>query len=120
MQSIFAEFQRIAKPNAIASHFTDMSDQFSQFDHSITNLNYLQYSDATWSLLTNRLQAHNRERIPFYRELYKKTGLKQVEEVNNHAILTDVKKVKLHPKFQGISMEDIGVLHSHLVGIYEK
>jgi len=120
LEGIFAEFQRVAKPNALASHFTDMSDQFSHFDPSISNLNYLQYSDATWNLLTNKLQAQNRERIPFYRELYKKTGLKQVEEVNNQANLTDVKKVKLHPKFQGISMEDIGVLHSHLVGIYEQ
>lgn len=120
MEGIFKEFQRVAKPNAMASHFTDMSDQFSHFDPSITNLNYLQYSEATWKLLTNRLQAQNRERIPFYRDLYRHTGLELLEEVNNRGNLTDVKKIKLHPRFQGIPVEDVVVLHSHLVGIYRK
>jgi hypothetical protein len=119
LEGIFKEFKRIAKPDAVQSHFIDMTDQFSHSDTSITNFNYLQFPETTWKLLTNSLQAQNRERIPFYRNLYLNTGLKIVAEENNHGNLTDVKKVKLDPKFQAIPLEDVAVLHTHLVGKHE-
>ena len=119
MEGIFTEFRRVAKPNSLHSHFVDMSDMFCHFDSSISNLNYLQFSESTWKLLTNKLQTQNRERITFYRELFKKEGLCIKEELNNYANLSDVKKLKLHPKFQSLPAEDIAVLHSHLVAIYK-
>jgi hypothetical protein len=118
MEGIFAEFRRAAKSNSLHSHFVDMSDMFCHFDPSITNLNFLQFSESTWQLLTNKLQTQNRERIPYYRELFNRAGLHIKEEVNNYANLSDVRKLKLHPKFQSLPVEDVAVLHSHLVASY--
>ena len=40
LKGIFAEFNRLASPNAVMSHYIDLYDQFSVFDRSISPFNF--------------------------------------------------------------------------------
>lgn len=119
LEGIFKEFERIAKPNGISSHFIDFTDQFARFDKNITPYNYLKFSDKEWKKITNRLQILNRERYPFYKKLQENNGIKIEEEIQRKGNINQLKTIKLNEKYKDLSLEEIAVSHCHFVGRYK-
>jgi hypothetical protein len=77
---IMAEFRRLAAPGAVMDHFIDMSDHYAHFDRTISEYNYLRYSDRRWRPFNNRLQYQSRLRITDYRRIVKDAGFRVVAE----------------------------------------
>jgi len=115
LEGLFAEFRRLASPNATMSHYIDLYDQFSAFDHSITPINFLRYSTNCWKWLRSPLIPLNRLRISDYRALHASAGFAIFKEANTSASAQALREVPLAAEFQRYSAADLLVLTSWLV-----
>jgi SAM-dependent methyltransferase len=116
LEAICQEFVRLLKPGGLMSHAIDFADQYATFDEQISPLNYLQFSEKQWYLVTNKLVRQNRKRISYYRQLFKNVNLTVLDEVNTTGKKQVLESIKLHPQFQHIPEEELLILHSHIVG----
>lgn len=107
---IMAEFRRLAAPDAVMDHFIDMSDHYAHFDRSITEFNYLRYSDRAWRLFNNRLQYQSRLRISDYRGIIEQAGFKIVGEDAERGSPQELAAIKLAPRFRRYPPEELTVL----------
>jgi len=75
LRSILEEGNRIVKDQGLFVHRIDYSDHFSHADRSISAINFLQYSDATWERYAgNRYMYMNRLRHDDYLQLFQSVG----------------------------------------------
>jgi SAM-dependent methyltransferase len=56
------ETRRVLRPGGLAIHCANCGDHYAYFDHTITPINYLTYSDREWAFWNNRLLYQNRLR----------------------------------------------------------
>ena len=114
---IIAEFRRLAAPGAVMDHFIDMSDHYAHFDRSITEFNYLRYSDRTWRLFNNRLQYQSRLRISDYRRIVEQTGFRVVTEEAERGPLDQLEGVKLAARFRRYPPEELAVVRAWVTAV---
>jgi hypothetical protein len=75
LEEILKEGDRITRPSGLLVHRIDYSDHFSHSDHSISPINFLQFSDSEWSKYgDNRYMYMNRLRHDDFCTLYKSIG----------------------------------------------
>lgn len=115
LQGILQEFKRIAKPNALMSHFVDMSDHFAHLDDGISIYHFLRFSDRTWQWIDNSIQPQNRWRITHYRALYRRLGIPITEEHNRPGDPEALRREPLAPAFAALPEEELAVSHSYLI-----
>ena len=113
--SILAEFKRIGTPDCLLSIAIDMADLFSYFDHRISQLNFLRFSDTMWRIINNRVIPMNRLRITDYRELLRQAGFKILEEKNDLVSLEDLHRIPLAPRFHRYSDDDLRIWHTWMM-----
>ena len=77
---IFNELYRVLKPNGIVSAYIDYTDHYAHSDSSITNLNYLMFSDYQWKKYNHRVHFQNRMRHYDYLDIFDNCGFKIIEE----------------------------------------
>jgi hypothetical protein len=97
------------------SHYVDLYDQFSAFDRSITQFNFLRYSAGRWQWLRSPLIPLNRLRISDYRALHSAAGFAICQEASSSGSAHDLGKVPLATEFQKYSAADLLVVTSWLV-----
>lgn len=117
LAQILVEFRRLAGPNAVMSHFIDISDHYWHFDRSITPFNYMRYTDRSWRLLNNRLQYQNRLQACDYRELIKGAGFDVSAEDPEIGTCEDLDRVPLAPRFRGYRREDLLILRTWITAV---
>ena len=73
LEAILREANRLLSERGIAYHHIDVSDHFAQVDHTITMVNFLQFSEADWRRYAGTSWSyHNRLREDEYRELFQR------------------------------------------------
>lgn len=112
---IFTEFKRVLYPKGIMSHLIDLSDHFSHLDQSITNYNFLKFSEKEWSIIDNSIQPQNRLRITDYRNLFKEVGFNILKEKNRKGTLEELQSIKINSKYEDIPVDDLLITHSWMV-----
>jgi hypothetical protein len=117
LRELMAEFRRLAAPAAVMDHFVDMSDHYAHFDRSITEFNYLRYSNRAWRLFNNRLQHQNRLRAPDYRRIIEDAGFALVAEDAEQGASEELSRVKLAPSFRHYTLEDLLVVRIWLTAL---
>ena len=115
LAAILAEFNRVATPGAVMSHYLNLIDQYSYFDRSISRLNFLRFSASQWKYLNSPLTWLNRLRLSDYRELFQAAGFKITSEENTRGTEADLAQIHLAPEFQRYSKDDLLVLFSRIV-----
>jgi hypothetical protein len=111
---IFAEFRRVASPNAVMSHRICIADHFAGFDASITPFNYLRYSSAKWRWINNSIISQNRLRLSDYRTLHLQSGFAILQEQNTEGSQADLDSISLSREFQHYSREDLLVIYTRI------
>ncbi len=101
---IILEGNRITKRTGAFVHRIDYGDHFSYSDHSISPVNFLQYSEREWKRFAgNRYMYMNRLRHDDYNEIFTSAGhiLLEVDANRDPRIRPQVEsgKLKLHPEF---------------------
>jgi hypothetical protein len=117
LPKMLAEFRRLASEHSATVHRLGLADEFACFDASITEFNFLRYTDREWKWLESPLISVNRFRITDYRELLARAGFALREEENRSGSLEKLNRVKLAPEFQRYSAEDLLVLESLLTSV---
>jgi Methyltransferase domain len=117
LREIMAVFRRLAAPEAVMDHFIDMSDHYAHFDHSISEFNYLRYSDRRWRPFNNRLQYQSRLRIPDYRRIVEDAGFRVVAEDAERGPAEALEQITLAPRFRGYPREELAVLRCWLTAV---
>ncbi|MDD5195390.1 MAG: class I SAM-dependent methyltransferase [Candidatus Omnitrophica bacterium] len=74
INNIFAEARRILRPNGLMVHFIDTSDHFSHADNSISSINFLRFSEKSFSKYNTRFTFQNRIRASAWRRLITEHG----------------------------------------------
>jgi hypothetical protein len=115
LKAILAESRRLGTPNATHSHYLNLVDQYSYFDHSITAFNFLKYSSGQWKYLNSPLTWQNRLRISDFRALFTEGGYVVTKETNTSAPLEELQRVRLAPEFQHYTQNDLRVILSWMV-----
>jgi hypothetical protein len=115
IRRIFARFGALASEEAVMSHFVDLSDHYSYFDHSIPSLNFLKYPDRYWRFCSNDLLYQNRLRMPDYRGLHESAGFRILFESNTRDSRAFTKSARLAGKFRCMPAEDLEVTKSWIV-----
>ncbi len=110
---ILRECYRILKPNGIISSLIDMKDHYSYFDKTISNYNYLKYSDERWPLFNSPLSFQNRARYPDYIDMIGEAGFEVIEQQVERPDNIDVdilSHIALADKYRSkYDFEDLGV-----------
>jgi hypothetical protein len=117
LPKLLAELRRLASAHSVAVHWVNLADEFAGFDSSITEFNFLRYTDREWKWRGSPLIAVNRFRITDYRELLARAGLVLLEEENRSGSLEKLNRIKLAPEFQRYSKEDLLVVESLLTSV---
>jgi hypothetical protein len=112
---ILKEFKRLIKPDGLMSHFIDMSDHFAHFDQSITDYNFLKYSEKEWRLIDNSIQPQNRMRWSDYLNMYAELDIPAQEKKVRPGNLQELSKVALADQFKDYKKEDLAITHGYVV-----
>jgi hypothetical protein len=112
---INAEFLRIASPRAVMIQSVDLKDQYAAFDRSLSIFNFFKYSDTEWQWLNSPLIPQHRLRVSEINELVRGAGWEIIKQVNVEGSVADLEKVRLDPRFQKYSREDLLVVDTWIV-----
>lgn len=120
---LLEEARRVLAPEGALIHFIDLSDMFSHDDKSITEINFLQFSEEEWAKLAgNQFMYHNRLRAHEYLELFRRAGVRVLEQKQavNEAALQALKsgELKLDKRFRDIAPEQLAVGRLRVLGTF--
>ncbi len=105
LRDIFREGSRVLKPGGLFVFLIDLSDHFSHYDPSISPINFLRFSERSWSRWAgNRFMYHNRLRLDELIGLLDEAGLEVVlcdPTVDEHAVEVLRSGMKLDARFRG-------------------
>ena len=101
--------RRLAGPGGVHSHEIDLSDQFHYGDASITPINFLRFSDAAWSLVSNSIIPQTRLRFSDYARAFEEAGLLLTDAALTRCPETDLGRVSLADRFQRYAPDDLRV-----------
>ncbi|MEO5730513.1 MAG: methyltransferase domain-containing protein, partial [Byssovorax sp.] len=106
---IMEESRRVLRPGGVAIHSVNCGDHYAYFDRSITQINYLSYSEQEWSAWNNDIQYQNRLRAPDLVELAEKAGLEIIlkKQSAKAPLLKQLETMKIAPEFRRYSPEQL-------------
>lgn len=114
LNKLLSEVCRMGKPNSVMCVAIDLTDEFSHFDRSISNYNFLKFSETQWRLISNRLNSPNRLR---YSDYQKRISL-HFRIVNENLIQGEAQElecIQVHKMFSGYPISDLLVKHVYFV-----
>jgi SAM-dependent methyltransferase len=121
MEGIQTEIYRLLKDDGHCCHFVDPSDHWQHNDGSITKINFLGFSDFMHGLAHfNGMNYQNRLRHCDYVTSMKSAGFRLIREerdVDAESLEALRRGVKLSPRFQNYSHEDLATATSFLLAV---
>ncbi len=113
LRAILEEEKRLLGECGAMIHFIDPSDHFAHTDPSISEINFLRYSDRQWRRLGgNRFMYHNRLRASDYLAMFAGLGLRLMhkEERLDFRCLSELRQgFPLAPRFSRYRDKDIAI-----------
>src|SRR6185437_2123864 len=107
IDGIFREAMRILRPGGVMFHSVNCGDHYAYVDRQITQLNYLQYSDAQWKRWDNAFLYQNRLRADAFVEYAEAAGFQIVTCVTSPPAkrLRELAVLKVAPQFAQVPPE---------------
>lgn len=109
LSRLFSESHRIIRPGGYMVHLIDPSDHFSHSDRAISSINFLQYSEDSFSKYNSRFIFQNRLRASTWRKMIEDHGFEIVgwrAEVDANA-MHQLPLMRLDRAFSEMTAEDI-------------
>jgi SAM-dependent methyltransferase len=118
IEACFREASRILKPGAIVFHSVNCGDHYAYMDGSISQLNYLRYSDAAWEKWNNAFLYQNRLRAEDFIRMAKEAGFAiEIDTSRPHPKrLAELEAIDVHPRFARYSKEQLAITSVDFVG----
>ena len=100
------DFYRLLKPGGYSIHLIDLRDHLFYCDPSVSQKNYLRYSDKVWKrYFENNVQYYNRVQRSEWLNLFHSAGLELVEEVTLQTC--NVNTIKVDKKYENLDRQDL-------------
>jgi len=118
LNKIFGILPNLLSKNAVSFHRLDTKDFNAIYFSRLWGLNYLKFSDFTWSLLTSKkFNNQNRSREFEFIKYLESAGLKTiyVESYLKKEDIEKLKKFNLAKRFQNMPLEEIAVIASKII-----
>jgi SAM-dependent methyltransferase len=112
LAGIFRECRRLLRPSGAFSCRIDLQDHYSYFDPNLSRYHFLRFSDRAWGLANSPLHHQNRLRSPDYLRLVREAGFELLAERPSRPSeegLAELSSIRLAPRFQGYSPEELGI-----------
>ena len=116
------ETRRILKPGGLAVHFIDMEDPFANSRNGLSAMNFLRYSPRWWDFFVqNKVCSNNRLREKEFVEFFRSHGaaVRLLDHVIRPKDVEAVRAMKVHPRFGGMTPEELAVCRSTMVFSFE-
>jgi hypothetical protein len=99
IEQMFGEARRILPPGGVMFHSVNCGDHYAYTDRSISQLHYLQFSDAQWSRWNNAFLYQNRLRAMDFTAMARSAGFAiEVDTSRPHPDrLKQLQQVMVHP-----------------------
>ncbi|HLH65041.1 MAG TPA: class I SAM-dependent methyltransferase [Solirubrobacteraceae bacterium] len=117
LEPVLRELRRVAAPEAVMSHFVDISDHYAHFDRSISEFNYLRFSDRSWRLFNNALHHQNRLRASDYVRIVEDAGFKVVATEEQRGEARELARITPAPRFRAYSQSDLLTLRLWITAV---
>ena len=96
---------RLLRPGGYSIHTIDVSDHLHHYDRSVSQKNYLRYSDAVWKRwFENRVQYFNRVHRSDWLSLFDAVGFRLVED---ESLSTDLGTLKVNEEYGELDRRDL-------------
>lgn len=111
VDALFVEARRILADRGVMFHSVNCGDHYAYVDRTISQLNYLRFSDEDWAKWNNRFLYQNRMRAYEFIDRAQAAGF--VVELNTAATKTherrlrELQQIQVHPQFAGIPPEQL-------------
>lgn len=115
IKAILQECYRILRDDGVMSFRIDYQDHYAYFDSSISEYNFLKYSNEAWSFFSPSLQYQNRLRHRDFVQIFQSKGFEIVEErckEGTKADLEIIKRLRLNTRFRQYEPEELAVRNS--------
>lgn len=118
IERCFTEARRILRPGGVVFHSVNCGDHYAYADRAISQLNYLQFSDADWQRWNNEFLYQNRLRAIDFIEMARAAGLQiEVDTSRPHPMrLQQLEAVKVHPQFARYSRDQLAITSIDFIG----
>jgi SAM-dependent methyltransferase len=107
IDALYREGLRILADRGVMFHSVNCGDHYAYVDRSISQLNYLQYSDADWRKWNNEFLYQNRIRAHEFVDRAERAGF--AVELNtarpSERRMKELAAIRVHPQFAGIPPE---------------
>jgi SAM-dependent methyltransferase len=115
LRRLTEEARRILKPGGVALHFIGLGDPFAGSGRRPGFMNFLRYSPRWWNFfMQNKIGSNNRLREKEFVELFRSHGanVRVMEHVLRPQDVEAVKAMRVHPRFAGMTPEELAVCFS--------
>lgn len=118
IERCFTESRRILRPGGVIFHSVNCGDHYAYADSKISQLNYLQFSDAAWQRWNNEFLYQNRLRAIDFTEMARAAGFQiEVDTSRPHPMrLQQLDAVKVHPEFSRYSRDQLAITSIDFIG----
>jgi SAM-dependent methyltransferase len=119
IEDCLREAMRILRPGAYVFHSVNCGDHYAYTDKRIHQLNYLQYSDASWGKWNNGFLYQNRLRAIDFTDMAKRAGFTIVVDTSRAKPerLRQLDSIHVHPDFsKRYSREQLAITSIDFVG----
>ena len=105
LPQVTQNFHRLLKPGGYSIHKIDPSDHLYYYDTSVSQKNYLRYSDRVWRrYFENNVQYINRIQRAEWLDLFHRAGFELVEE---ESVTVDIGSIKIDKDYQNLDEQDL-------------
>jgi SAM-dependent methyltransferase len=107
--AMFAEAKRLLRPKGSVLHCVNCGDHYAYADSSITQVNYLRFSEREWNRWNNSIQYQNRLRPIDFIEMADNGGL-QVQSAEygpNEKCLAELQQIEIPKEFKHYKLEEL-------------
>lgn len=112
------ESMRILAPGGLMFHSVNCGDHYAYVDSSISQLNYLQYSDRVWAFWNNAFLYQNRLRAHEFVDAAAAAGFEVVLDTSTPRPqrLKELEDVPVHPRFRHLPAEKLCITSVDFIG----
>jgi SAM-dependent methyltransferase len=107
--ALFDEAKRLLRPGGHVLHCVNCGDHYAYADKSITQVNYLRFSEREWERWNNSFQYQNRLRPIDFIKVAESGGfrIESAEFRPNEACLAELQKIVIAPEFSRYSKDQL-------------
>jgi SAM-dependent methyltransferase len=106
---LFVEAKRLLRPSGHVLHCVNCGDHYAYGDSSITQINYLSFSEAEWNRWNNSIQYQNRLRPIDFIQMADHHGLHidLAQYTTKPGYMKQLENMVIAPEFRHYSLEDL-------------